>query len=639
MEITEGREGWSRSATERCRSERGTKVGPARALGPHASARRDGAAPPVARRLSAAGGSPQPRPPPPTCPLRRRRRAHLPTSPPPPESSSHTNCGSSRTLTPRSWRAIPRWAPPRPWRTSTATASRTSSSPTPPRPARTTSTATTATFTFIDVAGRPAWPPATTPPTPRPTRSGSTTTTTAGPISSSSASARTSSSTMRAAAGFREVTREAAGLDRYANAITAVAFDYDRDGRVDLFVGDYFQPVNIFKPAHAALLPRELRDREQRRRRDALAQRRAGPRAVTFSDVTKQAGFALAGWTLDLGHGDADNDGDDDLYVACDFGTDRFFVNNGDGTFTDRTAEAIGDRHEEGDERRVGRLRQRRLARHLRHQHHRRLHARGQLPLAQQRAGPVRRLRFTDVARETGTHDTGWGWGASSSTTTTTAGSTSTWSTAGCRPGPRAMCPTSSRWSCAREKACDFADARNWPPMGKKSLSGYQKKKLFHNQGGSSSRTRRRATASTRRATAAASRWPTSTTTAGSTCSSPTPTPSPTSTATPLRRSAGHWAALRAARGRNPTAKPSARRLRLTAGGRTLLRFVDGGNGFAAQSSRRVHFGLGKRRAVDELEVLWPSGRRQTFSRPRRPTASIRIVEGTTRHCHRVRQR
>jgi len=30
----------------------------------------------------------------------------------------------------------------------------------------------------------------------------------------------------------------------------------------------------------------------------------------------------------------------------------------------------------------------------------------------------------------------------------------------------------------------DMADARNWPAMGTKSLSGYQKKRLFHNEGG-----------------------------------------------------------------------------------------------------------------------------------------------------------
>src|SRR5262249_56170242 len=62
----------------------------------------------------------------------------------------------------------------------------------------------------------------------------------------------------------------------------------------------------------------------------------------TFADVTKKIGLTLSGWTLDLGHGDANNDGWDDLYVACDFGTDRFFVNNGNGTFTDKTESAIG---------------------------------------------------------------------------------------------------------------------------------------------------------------------------------------------------------------------------------------------------------------------------------------------------------
>src|SRR4030095_5448502 len=55
-----------------------------------------------------------------------------------------------------------------------------------------------------------------------------------------------------------------------------------------------------------------------------------------------RAGREQTGWTLDLGAADADGDGDLDLYVACDFGTDRFFENRGDGTFADRTATAIG---------------------------------------------------------------------------------------------------------------------------------------------------------------------------------------------------------------------------------------------------------------------------------------------------------
>ena len=50
----------------------------------------------------------------------------------------------------------------------------------------------------------------------------------------------------------------------------------------------------------------------------------------TFTDVTDRVGIHTTGWTLDLGHGDANNDGFEDLYVANDFGTDRFYLNNGE---------------------------------------------------------------------------------------------------------------------------------------------------------------------------------------------------------------------------------------------------------------------------------------------------------------------
>src|SRR5262249_1101048 len=53
---------------------------------------------------------------------------------------------------------------------------------------------------------------------------------------------------------FRDVTKKA-GLIGYKNAITAIAFDYDRDGYVDLFVGSYFQPVNVFRPPTPRFFP------------------------------------------------------------------------------------------------------------------------------------------------------------------------------------------------------------------------------------------------------------------------------------------------------------------------------------------------------------------------------------------------
>jgi hypothetical protein len=43
---------------------------------------------------------------------------------------------------------------------------------------------------------------------------------------------------------------------------------------------------------------------------------------------------------------------------------------------------------------------------------------------------------------------------------------------------------------------------------------------------------------------------------------------------------------------------------------------VTGGSGFCAQNQRRLHFGLGKAKSVDRVEIRWPSGKTQTISAP-----------------------
>jgi hypothetical protein len=53
--------------------------------------------------------------------------------------------------------------------------------------------------------------------------------------------------------------------------------------------------------------------------------------------------------------------------------------------------------------------------------------------------------------------------------------------------------------------------------------------------------------------------------------------------------------------------------VRVTAGEATQLRFVDGGNSFAGQSSPRVHVGLAGAQRIDRVEVRWPSGLTQAF--------------------------
>ena len=55
-------------------------------------------------------------------------------------------------------------------------------------------------------------------------------------------------------------------------------------------------------------------------------------------------------------------------------------------------------------------------------------------------------------------------------------------------------------------------------------------------------------------------------------------------------------------------------RLKLSAGGLTQIREIAGGGSYLSQSDLRAHFGVGAATKIDKLEITWPSGAQQTFS-------------------------
>jgi hypothetical protein len=413
---------------------------------------------------------------------------------------------------------------------------------------------------------------------------------------------------------FRDVTRRA-GLDRYANAITAIAFDYDRDGFADLFMGSYFQPTNIFQPDTVRFFPESFETANNGGGVTVFRNNGNG----TFSEVTAKVGIRLNGWTLDLGHADADNDGDDDLYVAADFGTDRFFVNNGDGTFTDKTASAIGIDTKKGmnadwgdfdndgfldvyvtnitdDYMREGNFFWRNNG----------------------------DLTFTDISRETGTFDTGWGWGGKffdyDNDGWLDLYVVNGWVSA----GKESYVP--DIFAMIVRPGVDLADLRNWPPMGSKSLSGYQKKKLFHNERGQLFREEaaKHGLDSVRdgRGIAVADfdndgRLDLFVTNANA---------EPFLYRNTLPTGA-HWVEFQL-EGKTSNRDAIGAQVRLTANGKTYLGFVNGGNGFASQSTLRVHFGLAGAATIDSVAVRWPSGRKQQFG-PIVADKIYKLVEGS----------
>jgi enediyne biosynthesis protein E4 len=140
---------------------------------------------------------------------------------------------------------------------------------------------------------------------------------------------------------FKDVTEEA-GLKLVAHSQTAVFFDYDGDGYLDLFVtntakwtlNDYDKEGRYY-PGIAELWEMAGSPKES----NVLYHNN---RDGTFTDVTEKAGLKGMGWGCDVAVFDYNDDGKLDLLVTNMFGPSQLYRNNGDGTFTDVTKEVLG---------------------------------------------------------------------------------------------------------------------------------------------------------------------------------------------------------------------------------------------------------------------------------------------------------
>lgn len=138
-------------------------------------------------------------------------------------------------------------------------------------------------------------------------------------------------------------TDEAAeyGLDEPSFTIQAYFFDYDNDGDKDVYFVNHPHDFSKSMTIPTTMLNGKMvyvEDTTTVNVSDRLFENRSGK----FFDVTKKAGLIDHAFGLSASIADVNGDGWPDIYTANDFNKPDFlYINNRNGTFTNRLAESI----------------------------------------------------------------------------------------------------------------------------------------------------------------------------------------------------------------------------------------------------------------------------------------------------------
>ncbi len=460
-------------------------------------------------------------------------------------------------------------------------------------------------------------------------------------------------------ARFRDITEEAGvGFWGYGNGATFL--DYDRDGRLDLLVGNYFAEA-LPDPQTGELRRSDLWDPFTTRimhesfthagngGRNILYRNQDGRR---FQDVTEEVGLRFRGWTLSVGSADLDNDGWPDLYLANDFGPDEVYFNTGGSDSPPRFQAfvgseghpAVGDDWWKGMNVDFGDVDGNGfLDIYITNILANRYKTDEGNMLWLNLEDPAGGRRFVNVGKRTGTHDGGWGWGAKFADFDND-GRLDILAVNGFSTGD----PDHTYWYAIQEMVTQLknatADADDWPVMGNRDLSGYEPNRLWLQTGDGDLEFQEVALAAgmddllNGRGAVVLD--------ADNDGDVDVYIANQGARGVYYRNllhdapATSHWVALilegtpDAPRdGLASTRDAVGATVRLSTGGRVQVRQVSGGTGFASQSPLRIHFGLGDSTELDWVEIRWPSGhveRLKTSGLGVLLDRTTRIVEGAS---------
>jgi enediyne biosynthesis protein E4 len=408
--------------------------------------------------------------------------------------------------------------------------------------------------------------------------------------------------------GFTRVT-DTAGLPPWINANTAVWFDYDGDGLLDLFVGGYYpEKLDLWHLANTRMMPESFEYAKNGGRKFLFHNLGNGK----FEEVSEKVGIQSNRWALAASAADLRGTGHPDLFIANDYGVSELFLNDGGHFHEAGQATGVGFAPKSGMNVAYGDiLNQGKYAIYVSNISEEGVLIQGNNLWVPREGEPS--LKYENLARDMGVELGGWSFGAQFGDLNND-GYLDLYLT----NGYVSLSRTKSYWydfsRVAGGNSTIIGDAADWPAFNGRSLSGYQQKKVWINDGAAKFVDVAQAVGATDtydgRSVALADLW-----NRGVLDVVVANQRGPLLIYKNTVKPGNEWVEF-ALEGTKSNRSAIGAQVTLYWNGQQQVQQVSGGSGFAAQNDRRLHFGLGTNAQIEKAVVRWPSGKVQTIENP-----------------------
>jgi hypothetical protein len=410
--------------------------------------------------------------------------------------------------------------------------------------------------------------------------------------------------------GFTRVT-EQAGFPKWVNANTAVWFDYDGDGLLDLFIGGYYsEDLNLWHLASTKIMPDSFEYAKNGGRKYLFHNMGNG----RFEEISDKLGISSRRWALAASAVDLRGTGRPDLFVANDYGVSELYLNDGKKFHEAGSETGIGFAPKSGMNVAFGDImNQGRYSVYVSNISEEGVLIQGNNLWVPKEGSPDDSIKFENLARDMGVELGGWSFGAQFADLNND-GNLDLYLTNGYVSLDR----NRSYWydfsKVAGGNSTIIGDARNWPDMNNRSLSGYQQKRVWMNDGAGKFIDVANAVGVTDtydgRAVTVADLWNRGVLDV-IVANQRGPLLVYRNTVAPDNQ----WIEFEL-EGKKSNRSAIGAAVTVFWNGQQQVQSVSGGSGFAAQNQRRLHYGLGKNPRIEKVVIHWPSGKIQNLASP-----------------------